>query len=97
MCRSGHGFGSCQTVLPRPGPRAQENVSGQEPGAAESALRLIAVYTDDRHTHQDVRQHPDLTGPAVPGGHSWGGVHTGGPVHSPRDRGTQGHHQSCGG
>lgn len=89
----GHGFGSRQAVLPRPGPGPQENVSGQEPRAAEFALCLIAVHTDDRHPHQNICQHPDLTGPALPGGHGRGGVHTGGPVHPPWDRGTQGHHQ----
>lgn len=89
----GHGFGSCQTVLPCPGPGAQENVSGQESGAAESALRLIAVHTDDRYPHQDIRQHPDLARPAVSGGHGGGGVHSGRPFHPPWDGGTQGHHQ----
>ena len=93
VCCTGHGPGSRQTVLPCPGAGPQEDLPGQEPGIAESTLCPVPVYADHRHPHQNVCQHPDLPGPALAGGYCGRGVHSGGPVHSPWDRGAQGHHQ----
>ena len=61
VCRAGDGAGHCQAVLPRGWTGSQENLLGQEPGAAVSALCPLPVHPDHRLTHQDFRWLSDFT------------------------------------